>query len=59
VIDTAEQKKKGRKKKGVCFHEASIHDTLGNGFGHGNFVCLFVWILFVGQREGIGFLMCV
>jgi hypothetical protein len=56
------RKKGGKKNKGVCFHEASIHDTLGNGFGHGSFVCLFclfVWILFVGQREGIGFLMCV
>ncbi len=43
MIRVAEHKKKG-KKKGVCFHEASIHDTLGNGFGHGSFVCLFVCV---------------
>jgi hypothetical protein len=53
------RRKKEKKKRVSVFMRFSVHDTLGNGFGHGSFVCLFVWILFVGLREGSGFLMCV
>jgi hypothetical protein len=56
------RKKGGKKKKGVCFHEASIHDTLGNGFGHGSFVCLFVCLcgsFLLARERGLGFDVCL
>jgi hypothetical protein len=41
-----------KEKKGVCFHEASIHDTLGNGFLTSQF-CLFVCVdPFCGPERG-------
>jgi hypothetical protein len=52
------RKKGGKINKGVCFHEASIHDTLGNGFGHGSFVCLFVCLcgsFLLARERGLGF----